>query len=148
MKNNHFKKLVAFIFLSCFLSSSKSIAQNKAPQSSWYGIKIEDSYDWRELEIEKYQSEDEKKIKVKDPNWYIKNSCMPEDLLKTKERRSKDYVMMMAGVFYEIEDKVVDESGKVQVAYMYARSTQGVYMIKWIYFRGRIQVRSATRFKD
>ena len=137
MKNSYFKKLHAFIFVCCFLSSSLSIAQSKAPQSSWYGIKLQDSYDWKEIDEENWQSEDDKKIKVRDPNWYIKNSCVPEDLLKTKERRSSDQVMRMAGVSYAIEDKIVDESGKVQVAYMYALSLQGYIMIRWLYFRDK-----------
>ncbi len=149
MKKSYFNKLHAFLFVCCFLSSSLSLAQSKAPQSSWYGIKLEDSYDWKELDEENRQSEDDKKIKVRDPNWYIKNSCVPEDLLKTKERRSSDQVMRMAGVSYGIADKIVDESGKVQVAYMYASSLQGYTMIKWLYFRDKSEcLKEQQAFKE
>lgn len=144
MKINYLKKLVAFIFISCFLSSSLSIAQSKPPQPSWYVIKIKDIHNWGELE------DSEKDAKIRDPNWYIKNSCVPEDLMKALERRNKDPERLTYGVFYEIDDKVTDESGKVQVVQMRATNARyGILSMSWMYFREKSEcLKEQQEFKE
>jgi hypothetical protein len=144
MKNINFKKLAVFIFISYFLSSSLSLAQSKPPQPGWYAIKVSDIHNWAELED---HNED---LKIRDPNLYIKNSCLPEDLMKTLERRTKDPERLIYGVFYEIVDKVTDENGKVQMAEMVAISARyGFASMRWIYFKEKSEcLKQQQEFKD
>ena len=46
MKKDYLKKVAAFIFVSCTVFASLSIAQTKQAQPSWFAITIKDRINW------------------------------------------------------------------------------------------------------
>ena len=126
MKKDYLKKVVAFIFVSCTLCASLSIAQTKPTQPSWFAITIRDRINWLK------DPNNDEELKVNDLNWYFKNSCVPEDLMKTLERKNKD---LNSRFYYEIRDEVVDESGKAQVVDMIGFTLRSVAVSERRYFR-------------
>ena len=70
--------------------------------------------------------------------------------MKALERRNKDPERLTYGVFYEIADKVTDESGKVQVVQMGAiNARHGILSMAWIYFREKSEcLKEQQEFKE
>lgn len=126
MKKDYLKKVAAFMFVSCTVFAGLSIAQTKQAQPSWFAITIRDRINW----LKDPNSDEE--LKVNDVNWYFKNSCVPEDLIKTLERKNKD---LNSRLYYEIQDEVVDESGKAQVVDIIGFTLRSVPVSARRYFR-------------
>jgi len=126
MKKEYLKKVAAYIFVSCTLCASLSIAQTKPTQPSWFALTIRDRINWLK------DPNNDEELKVNDLNWYFKNSCVPEDLMKTLERKNKD---VNSRFYYEIRDEVVDESGKAQVVDMIGFTLRSVAVSERRYFR-------------
>ena len=126
MKKDYLKKFAVFTFVSCTLHANFSIAQIKQTQSSWYAITTRDRINWHK------DPNNEEELKVTDINWYLKNSCVPEDLIKTLERKNKD---PNSRLYYEIRDEVVDESGKAQVVDLIGFTLRSVAVSERRYFR-------------
>jgi hypothetical protein len=126
MKKDYLKKFAVFTFVGCTLYASLSIAQIKPTQYGWYAITTRDRINWHK------DPNNEEELKVTDINWYLKNSCVPEDLIKTLERKNKD---PNSRLYYEIRDEVVDESGKAQVVDMIGFTLRSVAVSERRYFR-------------
>ena len=126
MNKEYLKKAAAFLFVCFALSASLSFAQTKPTQSSWFAITIRDRINWLK------DPNNEEELKVTDFNWYLKNSCVPEDLIKTLERKNKD---LSSRFYYEIRDEVIDESGKAQVVDMIGFTLRSVAISERRYFR-------------
>jgi hypothetical protein len=83
------------------------MAQSKPTQTNWYSIKSYDITWFKEGSIGE--------LSIKDPKWYVKNTCNVEDIFKGKNSLEKQWG---PNSYATITDEVVDSDGKVLVAYI------------------------------
>lgn len=75
------KKLNAFIFFLVFFVATACIGQSKPTEPSFFSIKIYD--------VEWFNNVREGDLKIKDPKWYVKNTCNTEDVFKERATLQK-----------------------------------------------------------